>query len=1367
LVETKLREALARIREGLPDVVPEDELEKLFHGKGFYEALGYRWVGRDILSKRNRGRVPDVLLLNEDESIQVVIEFKRPQLELSGYSEQLLRYIKELRPSYGLLTNGKAFWLYRRRGLAWEGPEQYTLEDLLNDPSPLEVLAKVSLELRDQGRVLEVLKRDEEDLIPLEGPQSEGGHQFIHAFGLTKEGGQQVKDPGEFGPFGQLVRTTHRLVGTFIQRSRFLEGAYSFWRKAYAHEPETLPKAWEAFGLGKNREELYRFMFALETAYALTARLILAKAVQDHSGKEESALSLAAHLERVLGSPEYKKGIPPTAYTRAVKEVFEAYAERFLTSVYASDIFDWWREATGKSPEEEAFGEALGRVILALFRFNFRTLEGDFLGELYQHYFDPETRKALGEFYTPPAVVRFILDQVGYEGEGRLLDPACGSGTFLIEALRRFLNRQRQNGVPERGILRKLTEDYLLVGFDINPFAVMMSQVNLASHLVKTYLKALEEDPDLVLRHLPVVQTDSLRQELIEGREEDRHFKTGTQESLKYGEKEITLKVPLPLKAEEGEPVAEITFPNPDTAVGGGLVRNDREWILAFEALFDAVAEQNQNKECLLHLNPWSELLKVTLRRVGLNGNDSSEKEGKDRAEALAERLSPYAEKVWQVLEKLRPEHGDGRFLKALTNFALGMVLKHVLKYDFVVGNPPYVRIQNLPEFQKAHWKDRYAWVEGNFDIYIPFVERALQKSGQNEGSGWLEEGGKLGYIIPDRFLTVNYAAPLREGLPQKATLVSLTDLGAATFKPSGANTVPREEGGLKKAERLFREAMVYPAIVVLENKRPEKPYRFRVARFLPKALPVSPDKALEAVQLGFASLSPERDHLPLLCGGRDCGDVFLAESDWLWRRGWYLMPPCERKVWEKLDQVGRLPQIPPGSDVFSSEAPRLAKYTATQGGGFQGISTGLDEVMVLKQVGEDKNHGLLYLVPKGKEGDPAAWQKPVALEREVLRPFLFGRDVDRWHLSWKGYWVIFPYWYGQVGNKKGWHLIPTKENLSLEPYSDWPQKAPLLDRDYPYLWAYLKEHEERLRAREGGSYREGKEDEWRWYDLAVPRSLEAATGPKLLVQLLASSAKYASDEEGKFLFQGGGKGGGAYGISLKDDFKHLAPVFLGLLNSSVADFYLKHISSVYSGGFWSYADAFLKWVPVPEATDEQKKRLAEYVGKLTEKVNEYHEVKEALASFPQGYWEELKQSEKAPSRDVLQNLARWGDLPQKVSAKQAQIQTDLQAQTVLRLGKSELLFRHEPHARLALEILRERGVVLKEKFLEWELPQDPQDVEAFLGHLKELRNRRQILEQEIQDLEKRLNEAVSDLFGLSPKEQEVIDEFLVRFSGS
>ena len=69
--------------------------------------------------------------------------------------------------------------------------------------------------------------------------------------------------------------------------------------------------------------------------------------------------------------------------------------------------------------------------MLSLVRFDFSQLEGDLLGELYQSYFDPETRKALGEFYTPPEVVEFILDEGGYHGEGRLLDPATGSGTFF------------------------------------------------------------------------------------------------------------------------------------------------------------------------------------------------------------------------------------------------------------------------------------------------------------------------------------------------------------------------------------------------------------------------------------------------------------------------------------------------------------------------------------------------------------------------------------------------------------------------------------------------------------------------------------------------------------------------------------------------------------------------------------------------------------------------------------------------------------------------------------------------------------------------------------------------------------------------
>jgi hypothetical protein len=65
--------------------------------------------------------------------------------------------------------------------------------------------------------------------------------------------------------------------------------------------------------------------------------------------------------------------------------------------------------------QKARFGEALAEIILTLYKFDFSEIVGDPLGTLYQHYFDKETRKALGEFYTPKEVVEYILDAVGYD----------------------------------------------------------------------------------------------------------------------------------------------------------------------------------------------------------------------------------------------------------------------------------------------------------------------------------------------------------------------------------------------------------------------------------------------------------------------------------------------------------------------------------------------------------------------------------------------------------------------------------------------------------------------------------------------------------------------------------------------------------------------------------------------------------------------------------------------------------------------------------------------------------------------------------------------------------------------------------------
>ena len=75
-------------------------------------------------------------------------------------------------------------------------------------------------------------------------------------------------------------------------------------------------------------------------------------------------------------------------------------------------------------------------------------------------------------------------------------------------------------------------------------------------------------------------------------------------------------------------------------------------------------------------------------------------------------------------------------------------------RFDFVVGNPPYVRQELIPDALMAAYRARYATVYDRADLYIPFIERSLMQ---------LEEGGQLGFICADRWMKNRYGGPLRQ----------------------------------------------------------------------------------------------------------------------------------------------------------------------------------------------------------------------------------------------------------------------------------------------------------------------------------------------------------------------------------------------------------------------------------------------------------------------------------------------------------------------------------------------------------------------------------------------------------------------------
>jgi len=73
--------------------------------------------------------------------------------------------------------------------------------------------------------------------------------------------------------------------------------------------------------------------------------------------------------------------------------------------------------------------------------------------------------------------------------------------------------------------------------------------------------------------------------------------------------------------------------------------------------------------------------------------------------------------------------------------------------FDFVVGNPPYVRQELIPAPLLAEYRNRYTTIYDRADLYIPFIERSLSL---------LSQDGALGFICADRWMKNRYGGPLR-----------------------------------------------------------------------------------------------------------------------------------------------------------------------------------------------------------------------------------------------------------------------------------------------------------------------------------------------------------------------------------------------------------------------------------------------------------------------------------------------------------------------------------------------------------------------------------------------------------------------------
>jgi len=599
------------------------------------------------------------------------------------------------------------------------------------------------------------------------------------------------------------------------QDARFVTGAYDFWKASYANVPDETPDSWEPFI--DDGHDLHDFMFSLESGHALLGRLLLAKATEDHEFFPDSR-GLERYF-RELGSG-FGGEIDLDAYPIAANGMIDDMRVQLVESLFEDDIFIWWTDGyseqtasqhanpfnrfrdvaregsdvTEVSPGvRERFSRAIAHVFFAVLKFDFAAVEGDPLGDLYQQYFDPETRKALGEFYTPQPVIEYIMDGVGYDtgisGE-RLIDPACGSGTFLVEAVNRYLAdvRAYDDDPDWAAELTELCSRPHIVGLDVHPFAVLMAQIRFMVAILPEYKQAKQQDDAFTIHRLPIFRTDTLRNEReLTGIDLGDDGQTQlTLDAVTEDKQDVQIPVPLPIEVDGDVPEAEregdflvqrVRMPLFDNIRLNTSVQNFGEYFAALQGVLDVVKFHMSEDE-------WEYGGGL---EAGIHRYTTREYEG---IEAFFE---PYVNEILETVQYLQEEHGDGRLFKMFEDTVLALVVKNYMEYDYVVGNPPYVRIQHLPDGQKVMMDELYESATGNYDIYCPFYERGLD---------WLkEDSGRLGFIAPNQFMVTDYGEGLRRVLLRDTRLQEVYD-----FRDSG----------------VFEDATNYPAIVIAEDEPDE-----------------------------------------------------------------------------------------------------------------------------------------------------------------------------------------------------------------------------------------------------------------------------------------------------------------------------------------------------------------------------------------------------------------------------------------------------------------------------------------------------------------------------------------------------------------
>ena len=603
----------------------------------------------------------------------VVIEYKAPgkllrEPDVAKAKEQLIGYIREeaeVESRFKLflgviLADRIGFVRYDEKSKTW----------LLRGPYDLN--RETVLRLVEAIRGLRRKKLAVDELLKDFGPKSDMAVSMVNVF------------------YGKVVSS----------KSPKVEALFNDWKRLFSqvcsYSPEKL-KGLEAEYELSGKVDYSALLFAVHTYYALVMKLLAAE-VAYLFGAGKWLKSYVAELEdaNMKGLDSFKRSLEDLESGGVFKKFLN------ITNFIEGDYFSWYLEELDHETSNKIADLAKR---LADYEPATPVLEPeytrDLLKRLYQNLVPKKIRHDLGEYYTPDWLAEFLLNEVGLTVEGfekiaqdegdltkpinlRILDPACGSGTFLVLTMKRFRE------YAEEHYLKDVLISYLLrnvVGFDLNPLAVLASRTNFLLSIADllTYAKGSIE--------IPIYLADSL---LVETR--------ATLTGISYV-----------IRTYVG------VFELPKSVVDKGLLGKLLEAVDRYVRLRYKCEEFTQVVKEELRLSEDELRLIADLYKSFLQ----LEKDGKNH--------------VWTSIIR--------------NAFAPLTIVGSYGKFDYVVGNPPWVLWDNLPsdyrDSTKSLWQGYGLFTlnasaarhgGGKKDVSVLFTYTCIDK--------YLKDQGIFGFLI-------------------------------------------------------------------------------------------------------------------------------------------------------------------------------------------------------------------------------------------------------------------------------------------------------------------------------------------------------------------------------------------------------------------------------------------------------------------------------------------------------------------------------------------------------------------------------------------------------------------------------------------